>query len=159
MEPPRFAADVMVGKLARWLRILGYDTFYSNRAEDPYLKSLCRSEDRILLTKDRELCRQLGNTRGYLVESVHFQDQLTEVFHGFGLGRFELQPRCSRCNGALLSIERARVENRVPPYVFLTQKVFSICKVCGKIYWQGTHLARIRRFAALIQSGFGNRPS
>ncbi len=157
MEPPRFAADVMVGKLARWLRFLGFDTFYSNRAEDPYLKSLCRSEDRILLTKDRELCRQLSDNRGYLVKNVHFRDQLAEVFLGFGLGRFELQPRCSRCNGTLSAIEKAKVENRVPPYVFLTQKAFSVCNGCGKIYWQGTHLARIRRFTALIQPGFGNR--
>ena len=156
MEPPRFAADVMVGKLARWLRILGYDTFYSNRAEDSYLKSFCLSENRILLTKDRELCRQLGNRRGYLVENVHFRDQLTEVSLSFRLGHFELPPRCSRCNGALLAIERASVENRVPPYVFLTQKAFSICNGCGKIYWQGTHLAQIRRFTASIQSDFGD---
>jgi len=158
MEPPRFAADVMVGKLARWLRFLGLDTFYSNRAEDPYLKSLCRSEDRILLTKDRELCRQLGRLRGYRVEGVDLRDQLTEVFLGFELGRFDLPPRCSRCNGALASIEKATVENRVPPYVFLTQKAFTSCNGCGRIYWQGTHLAQIKRFSDLIQSGFGNRP-
>jgi uncharacterized protein with PIN domain len=157
MEPPRFAADVMVGKLARWLRFLGHDTFYSNRAEDSYLKSLCRSEKRILLTRDRELCRQLGNPLSYRVENVHIQDQLTEVSLAFGLGRFDLPLRCSRCNGALLAIEKPRVENRVPPYVFLTQRVFSICGGCGKIYWQGTHLERIRGFAAMIQSGSGDR--
>lgn len=158
MEPPKFAADVMVGRLARWLRILGFDTFYSNRAEDPFLRSLCTSEDRTLLTKDRELCRQLGDGRGYLVKAVHLGDQLFEIYRGFCLGRFERQPRCSRCNGALSPIEKEKVENQIPPYVFRTQKSFSFCNGCNKIYWQGTHLARIRQFASMIQNNTPEPP-
>lgn len=159
MEPPKFAADVMVGRLARWLRILGFDTFYSNRAEDPFLRSLCISEDRTLLTKDRELCRQLGDGgRGYLVRAVHLEDQLVEIYRGFDLNRFERQPRCSRCNGALSAIGKEKVENQIPPYVFRTQKFFSFCSGCKKIYWRGTHLARIRRFASMIQDNSPKPP-
>ncbi len=143
----------MLGKLARWLRLLGFDTFYSNRAEDAFLKELVRREERILLTRDSPLHWSLDAGRSYLVKTQELAGQLHEVGQRFRLDRFPAVPRCTICNGELRSIAKAEVENLVPPFVFKTQQEFNRCLACAKIYWPGTHWQRIRGFAGLVQEG------
>ncbi len=146
MIPPRFAADVMLGKTAKWLRILGFDTYYNNRADDPFLRNLCRTDTRILLTKDVALHNAMPADFSRLVAAVHPRQQLEEIVIFFNLGRFQLMPRCSLCNGELETIEKALVKDMVPPYVFRTQNCFQRCRRCQKLYWPGTHLFKILKF-------------
>ncbi len=132
----------MLGTLAKWLRILGYDTLYFKFAEDDFLKSLSEKEERILLTKDRELFEKCLNS--YLVNSKEVKGQLIEVVNRFCLKKQE--SRCSVCNGELIKVSKESVKDTVPPYVFKTNEIFFKCASCGKVYWQGTHIDRINNF-------------
>ena len=136
----RFVADVMVGKLARWLRVLGLDVLYDPSLNDRDLVSLARREQRVLLTRDRPLAGQRGEPSRVLIESGDFRLQLQQVIRGFGLDpAAQLFTRCIECNCPL---ERALAEDvcqRVPPYVFATQPSFKRCPSCDKIFWGGTH--------------------
>jgi len=143
----------MVGRLARWLRLLGFDTFYSNRAEDDYLKELCDREKRILLTRDRYLHIRLRHDLVHLVQSQVPREQVMEVSLRFGLPAFALPPRCACCNGKLVGLDRTETAGRVPLYVFRTQTDFSRCLDCGRFYWPGTHLHGIHDF---LKNSFGS---
>ncbi len=153
--PPRFACDVMLGRTARWLRMLGFDTFYDNRAVDPDLRDMCLAEKRILLTKDVALHKSLPAAGSFRVRAVHPRQQLEEIAAAFGLGRFSLPCRCSLCNGALLPLEKEEASGRVPPYVFRTQEAFQRCERCGKLYWPGTHAAGIARLSGVVRKACG----
>jgi hypothetical protein len=153
--PPRFACDVMLGRTAKWLRMLGLDTFYDNRAGDDALKALCLGENRVLLTKDVALHQGMPAGSSRLVEAVHPREQLQELAMAFRLDRFALRPRCSVCNGELAAVEKDRVEDLVPPYVFRSQQFFQRCSRCHKIYWPGTHLAKITAFILGIRKASG----
>jgi len=135
----------MIGRTARWLRMLGIDTFYDNKADDAHLKKLCLGEARVLLTKDVGLHGLMPAGTSRLVEAVHPREQVAEIVACFHLDRFALPPRCSVCNGTLSPIEKDKVKDLVPPYVFRTQTAFQRCCLCAKIYWQGTHLGKINQ--------------
>ncbi|MEI6613269.1 MAG: Mut7-C RNAse domain-containing protein [Chrysiogenales bacterium] len=143
IAPPRFAADVMLGKTAKWLRMLGFDTFYDNHAIDDDLKKLCLNENRILLTKDVALHEAIATGTSSLVAAVYPRQQLEEIVALFHLDRFALPPRCSLCNGELAAIDKTLIKDLVPPYVFGSQSNFQRCQSCQKIYWPGTHLGKI----------------
>ncbi|NOZ12465.1 MAG: hypothetical protein GXO69_02310 [Acidobacteria bacterium] len=143
-QAPRFAVDIMLGKLAKWLRLMGFDTFYSNSAGDSFLTALATGEKRILLTRDRPLAAKMGNS-AYFVHNILLPGQLAEIRAAFHLYLFHPRTRCSICNGILLSISKSEVAKKVPPYVFQTQKNFLQCSRCGKIYWNGTHIQHIKK--------------
>ena len=153
--PPLFAADVMLGRTARWLRLLGFDTFYDNRAGDDALKQLCLQEDRVLLTKDVALHQAMPAGASRLVEAVYPRQQLEETMTVFRLDRFSLPPRCTVCNGGLAAIDKALVRDLVPAYVFRTQSTFQRCGQCQKIYWRGTHFGKITKFIENIRKVSG----
>ena len=155
IQPPRFACDVMLGRTARWLRMLGLDTFYDNRAGDAGLRELCRAEARILLTKDVALHESMPAGTSRLVRAVRPLQQLEEIAAAFGLGRFSLPCRCSLCNGELLPLEKEKASGRVPPYDFRTQEAFQGCARCGKLYWPGTHAAGIARLSGVVRRACG----
>jgi len=136
----------MLGKTARWLRMLGFDTFYDNQAEDAELKNLCLRENRILLTKDVELHQLMPAGTSRLVEAVHPGEQMREIVAAFHLQRLDLPPRCSLCNGELAAVNKESLKDLVPPYVFRTQDNFQHCSQCRKIYWPGTHKNKIDLF-------------
>jgi uncharacterized protein with PIN domain len=148
--PPLFAADVMLGKTAKWLRMLGFDTYYDNKAGDETLKRLCFHENRVLLTKDVALHDTMPIGTSCLVEAVHPHQQLEEIATVFRLDRFHLPSRCSLCNGKLATIDKELVKALVPPYVFCTQTNFQRCCHCQKIYWRGTHMVKIVKFIKTI---------
>jgi uncharacterized protein with PIN domain len=149
--PPRFAADVMLGKTAKWLRILGFDTYYDNRAGDLFLRQLSLSENRILLTRDTILQQSMPPESSYLVVQNLPCQQLEEIAAVFRLERFNMPPRCSLCNGELAAIDKGLIKDLVPPYVFRTQTSFQCCRNCQKIYWPGTHLNKINLFIENIR--------
>jgi uncharacterized protein with PIN domain len=136
----------MLGKTAKWLRILGFDTFYDNRADDPFLQELCRDEKRVLLTRDTLLQQSMPLQSSYLVIQNLPRQQLAEISRVFGLAEFKLPSRCSVCNGELFPVAKSEIREKIPPYVWATQSDFSHCLRCQRIYWPGTHLARIRWF-------------
>jgi hypothetical protein len=139
---PGLLADAMLGKLARWLRLLGYDTLYL-QGDDALLAHRARVEERILLTRDHALARRRG-LRAIIIASETLAAQLAQVVAEVEPPP-EASPRCMACNAPLtqISVEEARLY--VPPYVAATQREFHRCPNCGKIYWKGTHWEGIRR--------------
>jgi len=145
-EPIRFLADAMVGKLARWLRILGYDTLYFKEIDNDRLLELARSEGRWLITRDARLIGRRRVLSHTLIHDDRPEQQLQQIVRELHLSPSAgLLTRCIECNAALESIPKEQARPAVPPYVFRTQEHFSRCPNCGRIYWKGTHEERIRK--------------
>jgi uncharacterized protein with PIN domain len=138
----KFLADNMLGRLAIWLRLLGYDTAYHHDATDAQLARIARAENRVLLTRDVELTRRRG-VRAVLIESEQMEEQLRQVFHALNLTAREAFSRCAECNSVLEEVSKESVRGQVPPYVFHTQERYRRCPRCARIYWRGTHWARM----------------
>ncbi len=138
----KFLADTMLGRLVTWLRLLGYDTLYLPQADDPELARRARAEDRILLTRDVELTRRRG-VRSILITSERVEDQLQQLAGELHLTSRTAFSRCAVCNGTLEEVDKAAVRTIVPPYVFQTQTHFRRCTICQRVYWRGTHWARM----------------
>lgn len=139
----KFIVDGMLGRLAKWLRILGYDTAYSPYLDDDQLVRLARAEGRLLLTRDRGLARRRG-LQCLLIESDHLEEQLGQVLAEPALAGEHPFSRCPVCNTPLQKVDKTELEGRVPPHIFRTHKDFSLCPNCDKIYWPGTHWARMQ---------------
>ncbi|CAG0941125.1 hypothetical protein ANRL1_00393 [Anaerolineae bacterium] len=137
-----FLADNMLGRLATWLRLLGYDTTYIPHADDHELARRARAENRVLLTRDVELTRRRG-LRFVLIESEKIVEQLRQVFHDLDLTARAAFSRCAECNVELGEASKESVRAAVPPYVFNTQTQFRRCPQCKRVYWRGTHWARM----------------
>ena len=142
-QPLRLLADGMLGKLAKWLRLLGYDTAYDNTATDPELARRARAEGRVLLTRDRELATRRG-LRTLLIRSQMLEEQIREVRDGIGPSPHPALSRCAVCNSVLTTVSPVQVADRVPPYVLRTQDEFRRCPGCGRVYWPGTHFHAMR---------------
>jgi uncharacterized protein len=149
---PRFLADCNVGRLARWLRALGYDASYHATIGDAELVREAAAESRVLLTRDRDLTKrrviQSGVVRAILIKDDEVTKQLRQVFAELGLELKEALTRCIECNSELQARVPATVAERVPPYVRRTQSRYSECPDCGRIYWAGTHWQRMREVLA-----------
>ncbi len=139
----KFLVDSMLGRLAKWLRILGYDTLYFSSLDDNDLVRMARAEGRMVLTRDREMVRRRG-IDSLLIESDDFREQLRQLLHDLNLNLDRSFSRCPVCNNPLQRVAKEAVRERVAPYVFRTQERFSLCPQCGKIYWRGTHWQRMR---------------
>lgn len=152
-ERPGFIVDSMLGSLARWLRILGYDTLYFKDIEDPQLVELSRQQDRLLLTKDRKLVERRRLKKFLLIEAEELSCQLLEVLSHIQSGRddFQLFTRCPECNGELQPVAPASIRNEVPAYVFETQEEFKRCSGCDRIYWPGTHRSKMLERLAMLR--------
>ncbi|MFQ5928672.1 MAG: Mut7-C RNAse domain-containing protein [Acidobacteriota bacterium] len=138
---PKFFADVMLGSLAKWLRILGYDTAYDNRISDDQLIDRCRAQNRIALTRDGRLMERRQLSCSLFIESEDLFEQIQEVLNFLGeeVDPARLLSRCVECNAALESVSRQAARGKVPSYVFKTQLHFKQCPDCDRIYWGGTH--------------------
>lgn len=141
--PPCFLADAMLGRLARWLRILGYDAEYFS-GEDDYLLRQARREGRILLTRDTRLLRRHPLPPHLFVQSDHVMEQLRQVVAALRLNP-EAPPahRCSCCNAVLEPRDKAQVVGLVPEFVWSHHEAFWGCPRCQRIYWAGTHRRRM----------------
>jgi uncharacterized protein with PIN domain len=149
---PRFLADCNVGRLARWLRALGYDASYHTRIGDAELVREAAAESRVVLTRDRDLTKrrviQSGVVRAILIRDDDVTKQLRQVFAELGLELKEALTRCIECNSELQPRVASTVAERVPHYVRMTQSRYSECPDCGRIYWAGTHWQRMREVLA-----------
>jgi hypothetical protein len=139
---PAFAVDKMLGRLARWLRILGHDVAYGPHLSGRSLVERARRERRLLLTRDTRLLRDPELPPHLFVSSDHFREQLRQVSAAVPLGGGFLH-RCLDCNRALEDVSRAEAAPHVPPYVLATQEHFQRCPGCRRTYWPATHRAHM----------------
>jgi len=143
MRVVKFVVDHMLGKLAKYLRFMGYDTYYPTaRMSDDEIMEIARKEGRILLTRDKELAKRSG---GIYVESENYEEQLKFVINRFHLNTDSLLSRCSICNVPLVKVGKREIKDKVPEYVYEHQDDFYMCPKCGRIYWYGSHTERIEK--------------
>lgn len=154
-EPPAFLADTMLGRLARWLRLLGYDTAYARALPDAEILALVKRETRWLLTRDRHLARRKAlRGRVFLLQSDRVEDQLHELVREMGLDvtlEGARHPRCAVCNRALEPLSREAAAPRVPTFVAGAFARFAECPTCRRVYWPGTHWVHLREQFARIR--------
>jgi len=137
----RFVVDVNLGKLARRLRMLGFDTRYGNRLEDREIVEIARRERRIILTRDRRLLFRKAVTHGYWVRSDDPATQVDEVLERMDLvAQVEPLRRCLECNGLIETVDREAVWSSLEPMTRRYYDSFYRCADCGKIYWEGSHV-------------------
>ena len=142
MNGVRFLADSMLGTLAKWLRILGYDTTYYAQLDDNQLVRLARAEGRTLLTRDTGLLRHKGLCCLF-IESEVLEEQLAQVLQAFSLHTDNAFSRCPVCNAVLEDVPKYEAWGQVPPFVYQSQEKFSLCPECNRFYWRGTHWQRM----------------
>ena len=135
-DRPKFIADSMLGSLARWLRMLGYDTAYQKDIDDDTIARVAAAEGRRIITRDRDLAKQPGSI---MVESDDLEAQLKHVAEKCELSFDEGSIRCSACNGALTDLPKEEAKGVVPEGALESNDVFWRCSSCGKIYWKGSH--------------------
>jgi hypothetical protein len=150
VEPPRFAADAMLGRLARWLRVLGFDTSWEAHVPDAALVRLALAERRTVLTRDRRLPEEWSLVPVCVLYAEELRGQLAELGPRFGLAA-HARPfsRCNRCNEPLEAATPEQVGARVPPRVRTTHHEFLRCPRCERVYWPGTHVARMRELLGI----------
>lgn len=151
---PRFVLDVNLGKLAKWLRFLGFDSLYRNDYSDPELVTIAAGEQRIVLTRDRRLLFAKAIEHGYWVRAVHPEKQLAEVLQHFDFYQaIRLFARCAICNGQLQPVAKAEVFDQLAPKTKLYYQQFHRCTDCRQIYWQGSHIDKLRlRLKDILES-------
>ncbi len=154
LRESRFVADVHLGKLARYLRLLGFDTRYDNDLDDPTIAEIGRSEKRIVLTRDRGLLKRNAVTHGYWVRSRRPREQLVEVVRSIDLGR-RLRPfsRCLSCNGSLADAPKESIQALVPEGVLSSFDRFLKCEHCQQVYWAGSHYRRLEAIVEHVRQG------
>lgn len=141
----RFVADRMLGRLARWLRLLGFDTAYPDDIGDRELVRLARTTGAVLLTRDTALVASPG-VKVLFITSDRLEEQLAQVGSAVGVAlRLSEFGRCPRCNEVLRPCPRADVRDRVPEHVYYAHDEFAECPKCLQVYWRGSHWESARR--------------
>ncbi len=136
----RFIADVMLGRLTRWMRLLGFDTQYYHDISDKQIIRIAKEQGRFILTRDTRLIKIKGIKDYLLIRTNDSFQQLLEVIRALNLQDFHLLSRCVSCNGQLSRLpDKTEIKDAVPDFVFLNFNSFLKCSDCGKIYWEGTH--------------------
>jgi len=153
IRPLRFILDVHLGRLARYLRLLGFDTLYNNRYDDREIISLAIEQQRIILTRDIGLLKNGRVIWGYWLRSQDAQQQLHEVATRFS-GIDELKPftRCALCNGRLLPVEKTAIMAQLEPCTRKYYDVFFRCCDCGKVYWRGSHYVKLQQLVTEVET-------
>jgi len=154
LRNPRFILDIHLGRLARYMRMLGFDALYQNSWSEVHIADIAADEGRIVLSKDRGLLKRKSITRGYCVRSGYWREQLDEVMQRFDLyGLINPFTVCLVCNGRVIQIEKENIRNLLPPLILESHDEFTACSVCGKIYWHGSHYDRMTGFIDTVREG------
>jgi len=135
----KFVCDEMLGTLAKWLRILGYDTAYVKNMEDDEILKIAEKEDRIIITRDKVLAEK--SEKALYIDEKDLEKQIEKVFKKLNLEIDEdkILSRCILCNTPVMSIKKEKIEGKVPEHVWKTHEKFWICPKCKRIYWMGSH--------------------
>ena len=149
-ESPRFIVDHNVGKLAKWLRMMGYDTLFFRGDNDSHMITLAHKEDRVILTKDTQIMRRRlvinGQIKAILIKDDKSEVQMHQVITTLSLDpQFRPFSICLECNQLLRERSQPQVKDTVPPYVFQTQSQYMECPACHRTYWRGTHWQAMTR--------------
>jgi uncharacterized protein len=156
MREPRFVLDVHLGRLARYLRLLGFDSVWHNDASDDELVDASLHEQRTLLTRDRGLLKRRAVTHGCFVRETAPRAQVVEVLRRLDLfGAIAPFDRCLDCNGLLKTVAKAEIEDRLLPRTRRDHDVFQQCRTCGRVYWRGSHYDRMRVIVEDIRNDNG----
>jgi uncharacterized protein with PIN domain len=140
----RFVADAHLGGLARLLRMAGFDTIYDNGLRDDQVEALAADQERVVLTRDRDLLKRRDIAYGCYVRALKAEEQLREVLERLGLAdRARPFTRCLHDNAPLHAVAKADIIERLPPMVAAFQDEFSTCDLCRRVYWKGTHWQRM----------------
>ena len=140
---PRFAAEKTLGRLTKWLRLLGFDTLYEFELSDKkFIETL--ENDRILLTRTRRIQKLFAFRKLIFVESNHLTQQLEQIFRELDIAAAQIRPfsRCLQCNTSIVIVAKDSVWGRVPDYIFEIHDRFQKCPECDRIYWPGSHTRR-----------------
>ncbi len=144
-----FIADVMLGKLARWLRILGFDVIYDRKFDDESILKIALSQNRIVLTKDTGLVfnAEKNSLKYIFIKENNWFNQLKGLIHILNIVKNDvcIFSRCPNCNSPIKQVAKKEVEDLVPDFVYNTFLVFSKCRNCGKVYWDGSHKKRVEK--------------
>lgn len=152
----RFAVDKMLGRLARWLRIIGQDVVYGPEFYGLALVQVARRDGRVILTRDTRLVRRRDLPPYLFITSDHHREQFRMVVAACGLDPTPaFLTRCLDCNDVLCEVDPTSVRPSVPPYVWATQERFYRCPRCQRIFWPATHFARMRAEVAAMGLGRG----
>jgi uncharacterized protein len=141
----KFIVDQNVGKMAKWLRMAGFDASLFTGADDAAMIAAALTEKRILLTRDRRIMKRRpiagGRIQAILIESDRFRAQVQQLLGTLRLDKSRFRPFtvCLECNRQLEERDKEAIKDRIPPYVYLTRDHFAECPACGRLYWQGTH--------------------
>lgn len=142
-----FVVDAHLGKLAKYLRMLGFDTLYRADIQDDEIISLAKKEKRIILTRDKPLLRSKEVSHGYFVRSIEKHEQLREVVNKFDLkSQFKSFTRCMTCNTSIVKADREEIKNKVDTDILNRFKAFYSCPLCDKVYWKGSHFKRMEAY-------------
>ena len=146
----KFIVDQNVGRLVKWLRIMGYDTIFFNGSNDSRMIATALAEGRVILTRDTQIMRRRVVTKGLLkailIQSEYPQEQIRQVIETLNLDCLSRPfTLCLECNQPLVERSKEQVKDLVPPYVFKTQKQYMECPSCHRIYWRGTHWQAMTR--------------
>jgi len=153
LREPKFIADVHLGRLARYIRMLGFDTLYKNNFNDDESVKTSIDEKRTILTKDRDILKRSVVTHGYFVRTSEIKKQLLEIINRFDLkNQIKEFTRCIECNSILESVLKEEIMDKLPPKVSDSQESFFICPGCKKIYWEGTHHHKMNAFIQSLKN-------
>lgn len=152
LREPKFICDVHLGKLARYLRMLGLDVVYKNNFEDEEIVEISLKERRAILTKDRGILKRNEVTHGYFLRSRKVEEQTKEVIRRFDLQK-EIKEfsRCIECNESLVSVDKSDIEDGPPKKVALIQNEFKKCPKCQNVYWRGSHYKKMLDFIKSVK--------
>jgi len=147
----KFICDSMLGTLAKWLRIFGYDVLYNPAWKREELINISLREDRIILTRGTSLIKKIG-LKVVHIEKDGLENQLKQLVKQLSLRLTEssIFERCTICNVICKTVKKEEVRDRVPAYVYQTQNEFRICPVCTRIYWPGTHIESVQKMIKTI---------
>ena len=145
----KFIVDGMLGKLTRWLRMLGHNVKYSNKLDDAQLIAIAKREKRVLLTRDLELYQQATakGVQAFYVDGKTEAERLAQLAKKFGIS-LEIDmavSRCPKCNAQVKPTSKENVKDKVEETTFAYYNEFWQCPKCGQVYWQGAHWKRIRK--------------
>ncbi|MFO8143730.1 MAG: Mut7-C RNAse domain-containing protein [Dehalococcoidales bacterium] len=158
---PSFIVDANVGKLARWLRMAGYDTLYFKGTDDSEMVTQALEENRIILTGDSQITKRnlvtSGKIKAVLIKYDQPERQMLQVIDALGVNPlFQPFSICLECNEPLIGINKSKVQGRVPPYVYQNHETYMECPQCHRLFWKGTHWqAMIERLKSFSQASTG----
>lgn len=141
----KFIADAMLGRLAKWLRLMGFDVLYYPDIRDKELIKIAREQERTILTRDTRLVKSRGIKKPVFIESDDISDQLLQIKDKLNFCDASPLGRCEICNGSLSDVaEKKEIRDLVPDFVYHNFDSFVRCAACGKVYWEGSHYRKIR---------------